>query len=441
MEVVPPSFDRFLQRSYRQAALGMACFSLLLVVIQLVMIDRFLETTVNGSREIFYLLPVATFLFGLVEFGCFRGGWPFMNEKGIAILVIGEALLPTFGLLVFGFSLGWETALGSPPLLGYFLILMLGLFRLSPRWLVLAGSVEVLSFLLLLFGLWQTDRFPGNHAALQVGKAPLILVATVVGALVAGRTRHFVLGMIQHHAGELQREREIFQKDRLISILAHDLRTPVNGISGLAEFMQRYPEATGPEELRRYSREIHQSALQLRALIDNLLEWARLRTGQLVPDFQVMPVREVIDPVRRISEPALRARAMDLHIEGALESQVETDLLLAQTILRNLLSNAIKFSPNAGIVTLRIIAGSSTVLEMEDCGPGLPPAVTDALERGGVIPVEGRGGLGLMLCRELAQRLGITLQFRRSDHGGTLIRIDFPKRASTVDEPLITQEV
>ena len=440
MEVAAPNFDGFLQRSYRQAALGMACFSLLLVVVQLVMIQRFLEPPGDGSREIFYLLPAMTLLLGLVEFVYSRAIWPLLNEKGIALLVMGEALLPTFGLLIFGFALGWESAMGSPPLLGYFLILMLGLFRLSPRWVVLAGAVEILSFLLLLVWLWNTERMPSTGAALQLGKVLLILVATVVAALVAGRTRRFVLEMIEHHAGELRRERELFQKDRLISILAHDLRTPMNGISGLAEFMQRHPEATGPEELRRYAGEIHQSALQLRALIDNLLEWARLRTGQLVPEWQAISLREVIEPIRRISEPALRARAMELRIEGPLDLRVETDLLLTQTILRNLLSNAIKFSPNAGIVTVRIIEGATTVLEMEDCGPGLPPVVMEALEQGETVPVEGRGGLGLMLCRELAQRLGITLHFGRSAFGGALIRIDFPKRSSTDGELAITSD-
>jgi len=426
MDSAEPNFEDFLQRSYRQAAYGMAGFSLLLVVVQLAMLLRFLQPLEGANRALFYFLPAITLLLGLVEFGYARGGWRFVREKGIALMVIGEGLLPTFGILIFGFSLGWEMAIGSPPLLGYLLMLMLGILRLSHRWILLTGLVEVSSFLLLLFWLWQSDQFPAGHAALHFGKALLILIGTAVAAVVAGRTRGFLHGMIEHHRRELQREREIYQKDRLISILAHDLRTPLNGISGLAEFMQRHPEVSSPGDLRRYAGEIHQSAIQLRALIDNLLEWARLRTGQLVPNFERLPLNEVIDPVSRMSEPALHSRGMELRIEGPVDAPVHTDLQLAQTILRNVLSNAIKFSPNTSRITIRVSNDHPVALEVIDCGPGLPSAVLEAFKTGETIALRPSGGLGLSLCRELAEHLGIEWHLGNADTGGAAVRLQFP---------------
>jgi len=418
----PEELSAFLARSSRQAAIGFGAFCLLLTVIQLVIMLGFLPFS-----PLRLLLPAVTLGLGIAEFGYAK--WGATSAKWAHLLppmAACEGLLPSFGLTIFGLTLGWETALGSPPLLGYLLVLILGLLRFSPRLILITGAVELAGLLIILLQSvpWQND----GQTMIQYGKLVIIAIGTGVAALVAGQTRGFLERMIAYHAGELRKERELGQRDLLIAILAHDLRTPLNGISGLAEFMQAHPERTKPEELQRYAGEIHQSATQLRSLIDNLLEWARLRTGHLQPSLESIPLREVIEPVLRLSEPALDARGMQWRLEGDGNLEIETDPRLLGTILRNLISNAIKFSPRDSIIQIRM---HDSAIEIADSGAGLPdPVLALMRSQPAESPDQPRKGLGLLLSRELAAILAIDLKLENPKEGGVRATLRFTPHES-----------
>jgi len=432
------SLEQFLERSRRRAGYGFALFCLLLLLIQMAVFSGLLPVAFEAaSRSVLFLIALATFLLGLLELIDARVGAPAADSNSerpvwrLAGMAVLEGLLPTTGILLFGLALGWDAALGSPPILGYLLVLMIGILRLTDWALVVTGLTEIVSLGLLLIMVNLTAGPDGAAAAsvLHVGKLALLAIGTVIAALIARQMRRFVSEMIHSHELELERERELFQKDRLISILAHDLRAPLNGITGLAEFMSNRPDAFDSSETRRYAREIHQSATQLRGLVDNLLEWARLRTGSLEPRWEAVSLEEVIQPILRLSQPALDARQLELERLGTFDVVVRTDLTLAQTVVRNVLSNAIKFSPTSSRITVKASAAEESVdLVIEDQGSGIPRHVLSGEQD----HERQRSGLGLILCRELAGVLEIDLAFTSSESGGTRVRICFP--LATTDE-------
>lgn len=449
----------FLLQSQRSAALLMGSFCVLLVMIQWVLMGSFsLFEDAEPHLEIshFLWLPLITGALAWLEFFNAKRVKQCLThcEEALGfsryLSAIGEALLPTLGILVILAASNWEVAMSGPPLLGYFVIIIISMLRMEGKITLLIGVIEGLCYLaLVVVCIVSRDAespFTDLDVRLLFGRVIVILLATAIAVFIAGKMRALLNQLISSHeaqtstlqelvtaqAEKTQAEQVIWQKNQLLSILGHDLRTPLNGVSGLSELMANAPERFSAAEIRGYAIEIHKTSQSLRDLLDNLLAWAQCRTGQMELTPRDYTLEALLDPVVQVLTPAITAKAITLCIEVDRAQCIQADRQSVQTILRNILSNAVKYTPSAG--TIRIVSSKNSSrlsLKFIDSGAGIPETVFKNLANNKLsqssygTKQESGTGLGLLLCLDLVRRAGIKLELSNNTAGGAQAEVIF----------------
>lgn len=227
------------------------------------------------------------------------------------------------------------------------------------------------------------------------------------------------------------------QKTLLFSIIAHDLRNPFQALLGLATVLGQGVAAKDFAAVERRAQGLQEAAGQAYSLMESLFAWANLQMDTVAVEFRPVDLeaaaRDTLEGAAAAAADkglALRADCADLSVMG------QRDMLRA--ILRNLVSNAIKFTLPGGSVTVagRRRSGGAIEITVADTGLGMPPNKIDDLfrldRRVTTVGTAGeRGsGLGLMLCRDLVERLGGELTVRSVVDHGTTFRFTLPAAAA-----------
>jgi len=197
-------------------------------------------------------------------------------------------------------------------------------------------------------------------------------------------------------------------KSAFLSLVSHELKTPLNTILGQAELLLR--DAL-PETARRAAEAISAAGQGLTALIGDLLEIARLDSGGTTAEAADLDVRALADGLRRLVLPEARSQGLDFEIvvDPAVPQRLTGDTARIRQVLTKLAANALKFTERGG-VTVSIAAadgGAALHIAVADTGIGVDPAdearIFSAFEQGGALLTRRHGGLGLGLA--LAGRL------------------------------------
>ena len=220
------------------------------------------------------------------------------------------------------------------------------------------------------------------------------------------------------------------RKDRLLAIISHDLRAPLSGVSNLSGLLMKQPESFTADEIRKFAGEIQGTSKHLTELLDNLLNWARLQTGQLPYFPGSIDLERVAHQIRTLFASTAKERGVHLEIQVSHNAKLVNDVEMLRTILRNLFSNAIRHTPTGGSVILHCEAfGNLMRIEVRDTGEGMtrkeqselfqvPDKQRDPTEVG-----KKGAGFGLVLSQKLADRMGGSLIGRDSkgqrDHFST----------------------
>jgi len=200
-------------------------------------------------------------------------------------------------------------------------------------------------------------------------------------------------------------------KDKFFSIMAHDMRNAFASLLNGTQFLAESIKKLTIDQIDSFSQKIHNSAQKTFKLLENLLEWARLQRGAYDYDCQPFDFHSVaIETINLFSEMA-REKAITLSHDIEPETILFSDVRMIKTILRNLVNNAIKYSHADSNVHLSIEKkGPCHVISVKDTGIGIPAEKKDKLFRidktfsePGTCQEVGTG-LGLILCRELAEK-------------------------------------
>ncbi|QIX62007.1 sensor histidine kinase [Hymenobacter lutimineralis] len=237
------------------------------------------------------------------------------------------------------------------------------------------------------------------------------------------------------HSATTQVARLAAAKDRLYTIVAHDLRGPVTAFVGVAELIEFYHRENNQEGLRNLPGLVRQSASSLNHLLDNLLHWAVMQSGELQLQLEAVEAGEVLRECAGIYSTLAHARNLTLTVDAPatpLYSQVDRNML--RTILRNLTGNAIKFTPVGGSITLSAFAASATeiVFCVHDTGAGMSATQVEQLMAPLAqppVPAHNRTGtgLGLVLCRAFVARLQGRLHVASVPGTGTTVQVSLPR--------------
>ncbi|MBL8968561.1 MAG: hypothetical protein JNG85_16265 [Spirochaetaceae bacterium] len=226
-------------------------------------------------------------------------------------------------------------------------------------------------------------------------------------------------------------------RDKLFSIISHDLRGPLGGMRNFLEGLVADRENLSRAELGESLGVLATTAAGTTELLEELLEWARAQQGELRFEPLSLPLAPLAVEVSSILESAASAKELHvvLEIEEGLKVHADADML--RTLLRNLLGNAVKYSKRGGTVRLAAAraeeAGMAGVrVDVSDEGIGMDEEllakVFDAVSlrsRPGTAGERG-SGLGLAICKDFAERHGGTLEARSEPGKGSTFELFLP---------------
>lgn len=225
-------------------------------------------------------------------------------------------------------------------------------------------------------------------------------------------------------------------KTEFLANVSHELKTPLNAIIGFAEVLTKTPAAAlGTPECRGYANEIERAGRHLLEVVEDILDIARIQTGELRPVAHAFTVTTVVDSCERlIAERAQRA-GVRLTIEPSVDLPMLTaDRRMLKQMLVNLLSNAVKFTPKGGEVAIQCAADADGTIRISvaDTGIGISPEnlATVKLPFRQVESSQSRKyegtGLGLALVDAMMRLHGGTLDLESAPGAGTTATLCFP---------------
>ena len=224
-------------------------------------------------------------------------------------------------------------------------------------------------------------------------------------------------------------------KSHFLANISHELRTPLNAIIGFSDFIAASgPQQIGEKKFREYIGDIHASGLHLLALINDLLDIAKIEAGKYrIAEEQVIIAQIVDEAVRLV---AATAHQSGLVIEATLEESLpllSADRRAVKQVLLNVLSNAVKFTPSGGRIRLEArLIPDGLCISISDTGIGISAADLARLGRpfeqaqGSAGGTKRGAGLGLALSRTFMELHGGVLQIESQLGRGTTVRLRFP---------------
>ncbi|MDD4921399.1 MAG: hybrid sensor histidine kinase/response regulator [Bacteroidales bacterium] len=232
----------------------------------------------------------------------------------------------------------------------------------------------------------------------------------------------------------------IYSRDKMYSVIAHDLRSPMGSIKMMLNMLVLTIEkkAIGGEMYEMLSL-ANKTTEETFSLLDNLLKWTKSQTGRLNVVYQQTEVISLVNGVLEIFSKLAELKQVELKTEFPEACDIYADRDMIKSVLRNLLSNAIKFSKPGGTVIVRIMdhvseEGGKVVVSVEDNGLGMNEEAQKKLLKiethfstFGTNNEEG-SGLGLLLCQDFVIKNGGRLWFTSQEGVGTIFNFSIPKR-------------
>lgn len=223
-------------------------------------------------------------------------------------------------------------------------------------------------------------------------------------------------------------------KSEFIANISHELRTPLQSILGFSEIGQMRSEQQ--PRISNMFMEIHLSGQRMLALVNNLLDIAKIESAEQSYDIHPINVTSLIRKVCDELSPLWQGRGLTLkYVFGQDTIMAQADPLRLQQVFINVLANAIKFSPPNGVITFTAGLHQTGVrISIADQGCGIPPSELDQIFEPFVQSSEtkdgsGGTGLGLAICKKIIHGMGGKISADNQPSGGAVFYIDLPFRA------------
>ncbi|MGK7390848.1 MAG: sensor histidine kinase, partial [Candidatus Cyclobacteriaceae bacterium M2_1C_046] len=219
-------------------------------------------------------------------------------------------------------------------------------------------------------------------------------------------------------------------KDKLFSIIAHDLRTPLSALTGILELVRE--PTLSEEEMRELFSEMEFSLQQNMNVMENLLAWANQQMSGLNMEIRTINATEIVDEIMESLKFNARHKQITLENELSPDLEVQGDYNLFKLVVRNLISNSIKFSNSGDHITIDATKENGEVhFEIRDTGIGIPEDMQDKIFAGGMHSRKGTreekgSGLGLNLCKEFVEKQGGRIYFESTEGKGTVFYFTLP---------------
>ncbi|MEZ4381064.1 MAG: HAMP domain-containing sensor histidine kinase [Nannocystaceae bacterium] len=330
--------------------------------------------------------------------------------------VIG--LLPiTIGATVVA-RRGWEVA----AFLLFVVVVVIVAYALTPApsldVSVPLGILGVFTLILGWMGVWRS-RLEG---ALRVANEGL-------EERVRERTASLEREVAERVAAESRANAANAAKSRFLANMSHELRTPLNAVIGYSELVADELSESEQAHLGDDLAKIGGAAKHLLALIGDILDLTQIEAGTRAIARTSVDLREVVDEVIVLVEPAIREGSNELRVDVPARLRVRGDRFALARVLVHLLDNAAKFTAG-GVVELRARGeGDAVVIAVRDTGVGVPAQAQEGIfdrftqADDSATRLYGGVGLGLAICKELVTRMGGTIALESAPGEGSTFSV------------------
>ncbi|CAM4117949.1 HAMP domain-containing sensor histidine kinase [Flavobacterium antarcticum] len=223
-------------------------------------------------------------------------------------------------------------------------------------------------------------------------------------------------------------------KDKMFSIIAHDLRSPLNSILGFSELLLENQKNQEFEENQQFLEIVRLSAKNTITLLDNLLNWAKSQVGQINFTPERLVLSAIIADVFALSNSTSNNKNISLNYIESEPITIFADQNIINVVLRNLLSNALKFTNENGNITVAAVHHDKYVeITVSDNGVGIDAATQNnlfKLETNIGSAKYTNSGLGLILCKEFVERHGGTIWVESELGKGSHFKFTLPSETS-----------
>jgi signal transduction histidine kinase len=234
-------------------------------------------------------------------------------------------------------------------------------------------------------------------------------------------------------------------KDRFFSIVAHDLKGPLNSLKGYSHLISTFGDKLPKEEIISMAADQERTLDNLYKFLEDLLSWSRIQMKAVALEPQNIELKVVIDKMCTILTPQINEKEIDTQCINVEGKQVFADENAVFTILRNLVSNAIKFTPREGKIEVNAEIEKDeegnktgfTKISVIDTGIGMPKEVSQKLfkldNKYSTKGTEGEKGtgLGLIICKEFVEQNGGEIGVESEEDKGTTFWFTLPSQKDT----------
>ncbi|HEX2960255.1 MAG TPA: PAS domain S-box protein [Ignavibacteriales bacterium] len=237
----------------------------------------------------------------------------------------------------------------------------------------------------------------------------------------------------QLEKSEKELQESLSEKDRFFSIIAHDLKSPFNGLMGFTNLLMQDFEQFSTGEVKNFIVHINTSVKNIYNLIENLLDWSRIQTGRMEFNPEALSLPGQVKPVFSLLKNNAITKGIKLEQRINKDIAVFADEKMLHCVLQNLISNAIKFTNPDGKITIAATKEDGHVkVSVTDTGVGIHPASLDKLFKiDSNLSTEGTAhekgtGLGLILCKEFIEKNGGSISVDSKLNKGTTFTFTLP---------------
>ena len=230
-----------------------------------------------------------------------------------------------------------------------------------------------------------------------------------------------------------------FTKDKIFSIISHDLRSPIGSLQALLGMLNR--EQLSEQEFKKASAGLQKQIDQLKVSLDELLTWSKAQLHGINPEPEVVPLKSLIYEVVTVNRPTARNKKIIITTNIPSEITAFCDPNMLRSVITNLITNAIKFTPVGGAISISCKNENATAkIAVEDTGLGIPKenlvkilSPTIHFTTRGTNNEKGTG-LGLIMCREFIQKNNGSFEVESEDGKGSIFLLTLPTQQNSVSQ-------
>jgi signal transduction histidine kinase len=229
------------------------------------------------------------------------------------------------------------------------------------------------------------------------------------------------------------------EKDKFFSIIAHDMKSPVNSIKGFSELLIELVEDRDYEKIKEFAGIILLSTNRAISLLTNLLEWSQSQSGRMAFNPEYFELNSVLNEVVLLFNGNAEQKFIKIVNEIDTGVKINADRRMIGSVLRNLISNAIKFTNPGGKITITtVIEENEIVISVADTGVGIKKerldklfSISESYSTQGTQKEKGTG-LGLILSKEFVEKHNGKIRAESTVGVGTVFYVSLPLSAGNI---------